>query len=93
MITIPTSELQRFFSSSSDIVDTRMLPIYAYVKLVCSKNGSQLIKHNGNRFIVFDVEADFKKEQTLMIEAKPLFGFVKFCRTKEIKITIETIKS
>jgi hypothetical protein len=63
------------------------LPIYGYVKLVCGKDRSYLVKHNGHRFIVFDIDAEFKKEQTFMIEAKPLFGFIKFSRASHVKIT------
>lgn len=87
MIILSTIEVQRFIAASSGINDTKMLPIYGYVKLICNKEQSCLVKHNGHKFIVFDIDADFKKEQTLMIETKPLFGFVKFSRTKEIKIT------
>lgn len=86
MITIPTESLKRFIDASSGVPDTKLLPIYAYVRLECKKNGSTITKHNGHRFVVYDVEAEFKKEQTLMIETKPLFAFTKFCRTDEIKI-------
>lgn len=92
MITISTKELNKFITKCADVPDTRLLPIYSYVKLECSKNGSRLIKHNGNRFLVFDVDAEFKNEQTLMIEAKPLFGFAKFSRAAEIKIIVDEKK-
>lgn len=87
MISIPTSEVKRFLAVSTDIPDTKILPVYGYVKLVCKRSGSFFVKHNGHRFMVVDIEAEFKKEQTLLIEAKPLFGFVKFSRTLEITIT------
>lgn len=87
MITIQTSQIKKFISASEGVSDSKMLPIYGYVKLVCRKDGSYLIKHNGHRFVVFDVDASFKEEQTIMIETKPLFGFVKFSRTENIMIS------
>lgn len=86
MILLPTAEIKKFISSSSVIADTRMLPVYGYIKLVCKKSGSHLIKHNGHKFLVYDIDAEFKKEQTLLIETKPFFGFVKYSRSPGIYI-------
>lgn len=89
MITIAVAEIKNFIEKSSAIPDSRILPIYSYVKLVCDKTRSYFVKHAGTRFVVFEVDADFKKNETLIIETKPLFGFAKFSRGQEIKISLE----
>lgn len=89
MVTIAVSEIKNFISKSSAIGESNRLPIYSYVKLVCKKDRSYFVKHSGSKFIVFDVDVDFKEEQTLMIETKPFFGFVKATKGKEIKITLD----
>lgn len=87
MITIAIKEIKRFMDKASHVMDTRMLPIYSYVKLVCTPERSYFEKHNGGRFVVVDVEVDTAKEETFIIETKALFGFVQFCRASEIKIS------
>lgn len=87
MISISTIDVNRFITASSFVPDTKMLPVYGYVKLVCKKDGSYLVKHNGHKFLVYQIDAEFKKEQTLLIETKPLFGFVKYSRTTQILLT------
>lgn len=87
MITISTADVNKFVSACSFVPDTKILPVYGYVKLVLKKTGSFFVKHNGHRFFIFHVDAEFKKEETLLIETKPLFGFVKFSRTSKIFIT------
>lgn len=89
MVTITVKEIRNFITKSSAIGDSNALPIYSYVKLVCKKDRSYFIKHSGSKFVVFDIDADFKTEQTLMIETKPFFGFVKATKGTEIKITLE----
>lgn len=89
MVTIQIKEIKNFIDKCSPIPDNRMLPVYSYIKLVCKKDRSYFVKHSGNRFVIFDVEAEFKKDITLMIETKPFFGFVKASRGTEIKISLE----
>lgn len=89
MITISVGEIKKFIDKCSPIPDSKMLPVYAYVKLVCGKDRSFFMKHAGTRFVICDVDVDFKKEQTVIIETKTLFGFAKFSRKDEIKITVE----
>jgi hypothetical protein len=87
MITIPVSEVKKFISAAKPIKDSKMLPIYAFVKLVCEGSKAVFYKINGNSFVVCHVEADFKKDETLLIEEKTLFGFTQFSGGKEIIIT------
>lgn len=90
MITIAVSELKRFFDRSKHIRDNKLLPIYSYVKLVCKKDKSVLIKSNGHSFVVCEIEVTFKKEQTVLIEEKTLSGLVAFTKSSEIKITFDS---
>lgn len=87
MITIPISEVRKFISAANPIKDTKMLPIYAYVKLVCDGNQGVFYKTNGSSFVVCHVKAEFDKNESLLIEEKALFGFVHNSAGKEIKIT------
>lgn len=89
MIAIAVKEIKNFIDKCSPIPDNRILPVYSYIKLVCKNNRSYFIKHAGNRFVVLDVEAEFKKDITLMIETKPFFGYVKASKGEEIKISLE----
>lgn len=87
MIKIPISDIKRFITAAKPIRDTKLLPIYAYVKLHCEGNEGIFYKSNGTSFVVFNVSADFKENQTILIEEKTLFGFVEHSSGKEIKIS------
>lgn len=89
MITIPISEVKKFISAAKPIKDTRMLPIYAYVKLECEGTQGVFYKANGTSFVICQINATFKKNQTLLIEEKTLFGFVHYSSGSEIEISIK----
>lgn len=72
MITIATSELKRFFDFAKPIKDSKLIPIYAYIKFECDGDTTTLTKTNGHSFIVCQVTAKFKKNITLLIDEKTL---------------------
>jgi DNA polymerase III sliding clamp (beta) subunit (PCNA family) len=86
MVTISTSELKRFIASAKHIRDTRVLPIYGYVKMSYSKTKTMLYKSNGHSFVTCEVDGDVKDTGVFIIEEKTLFGFIDYCSGKEIKI-------
>lgn len=88
MITISTKEIKRFKSAADLIPENHLLPVYSYIKLVVDKDRSYFVKHSGERFLVFDVDATCDKPQTLMIETKPFFGFIGCTKSDFISISL-----
>lgn len=89
MITINTNEIKKFISASKNIKDNRILPIYSYVKLVCSKKNATFYKSNGHSFLIFPIEAVFEKDITVLIEEKTLLGFINATSAKDITIEVK----
>jgi hypothetical protein len=87
MIKIPISEVKKFIGAAKPIKDTRLLPIYAYVKLSCDGDAGVFYKANGISFVVCDVNAEFKKSDSFLIEEKTLFGFVQYSSGKDLMIS------
>lgn len=89
MVKIATSELKKFFDYARPIKESRLLPIYQYVKLVCQGDSAILCKSNGHSFVVCQVKAEFKKNITLILEEKKLSGIAINDKKKEITISEE----
>lgn len=89
MIMIDDSEIKKFMSAAKDIKDTRLLPIYAYVKLVCEGDCATFYKNNGHSYVSCVVKADFKKNITILIEEKKLFGLVSYGSGQPISFKIK----
>jgi hypothetical protein len=89
MITISTSELKRFLYHAKNIRDNRILPILSYVKLECKGNSATLTKSNLNSFVVCEIKAEFKKDETILIDQQTLSACVNFGKGKEVKITLK----
>jgi hypothetical protein len=79
-------ELRRFINAARHIKDTRILPIYSYVKLELTKERAVFYKSNGHSFVVCPVKAEYKSPEVFIIEEKTLFGFVSFCSTESVTI-------
>lgn len=79
-------ELKRFINAARHIKDTKILPIYSYVKLELTKEGAVFYKSNGHSFVVCPVKAEYKTPEVLIIEEKTLFGFVSFCSAETVTI-------
>lgn len=94
MITIPITEINRFANYAMRLKTNNILPIYEYVKLECKDGVATFYKHNGHSFVVCEVSATFKKDQTVLIDEKTLFEFAHYCDsdTMTIKVTDKKIE-
>lgn len=88
MITISISELKRFLNNAANIKENRMLPILSYIKLECKGKSATLIKTSLHSFVIAEVEAEFKKDETILIEEQILAGAVNFSKGSELKISV-----
>lgn len=91
MITISVSELKKFMSHSKNIRANGILPILSYVKLECIGKNATLTKTNLHSFVVVDIEADFKNDETILIEEQTLNSCVNFSKGDSIKIEVKGI--
>lgn len=92
MITIKLSEIKKFMSAAKHIVDSKIIPIYSYIKLVCEGEATTLYKTNGTSFVSCDIKSEFKENQVILIEEKTLSGSVEGCSGDEIKIEVKNDK-
>lgn len=90
MVTLKTSDLRKFVSLSSHIKDTRILPIYGYIKIEVVGNTCTLYKTNGHSFIIFSAtEPVSTHNDVILIEETILYGFVSNCSATYIDISAE----
>lgn len=90
MVKISISEVRKFIGAAKPIKDTKILPIYAYIKLECEAGEGVFYKSNGSSFVVCHVEADMiAKKEAFIIEEKALFGLATFSSGKMISISKE----
>jgi len=92
MITIPIVELKKFLNNAKSIRDNKSssdrLPILLYVKLECKGDLATLTKTNLQSFVITEIDAEFKKDEIILIEEQTLSGCVNYSRGKEIKISV-----
>lgn len=84
MVIISLPEIKRFIAASKHVKDTRVLPIYAYVKLVFNEKGATFYKSNSHNFVICPVESETEESGTYIIEEATLSGFVNYARTEII---------
>lgn len=89
MVLISAKELNKFLHHSSKIKTSSLLAQLSYVKLECKEGKATLTKTNLSQFVVCDIEADFKKDITVLLDEKTLAAAVKDSATPEIKISIK----
>jgi hypothetical protein len=89
MITISTKELRRFVSLASHIKDTRLIPIYGYVKFAVKEGKCTIYKSNGHSFIVCPVNAECDQDEVILVEETVLYGYVNNTSREKIKISAD----
>lgn len=65
---IKTSELKRFLPHMKNIKGKSIIPILDFVKIECKDNRATLTKTNLSSFVIFEVEAEFKGDQSILVE-------------------------
>lgn len=73
MILIPTSEIKTFLKRSSKIDGTKsLIPVLSYIKLDCSGDTATISKTDMATWCIHQIEADFKPNETLLIDERIL---------------------
>lgn len=73
MILIPTSEVKTFLKRSGKINTSRViLPVLEYIKLDCCGDTATMSKTDLNTWCIHQIEAEFKPNQTLLIDERIL---------------------
>lgn len=88
MIVISITELKKFLSNSSNIRNNNIIPILSYIKLECKGKIATLIKTNLHSFIISQIDAEFKKDITILIDEQILASAVNFSKGKDLKISV-----
>lgn len=91
MIKIKTKELRRFISLASHIKDTKLLPMYGYVKIVVKDGACTIYKSNAFSYIIAPVEAECGADEVILVEEVVLFGYVGATSRDEISISAEGV--
>ncbi len=90
MITIATKELKTYFQRSKAVKPNNILPpIYEFSKLICDGDSCSIYKSNNNAFIIHQVEADFKKNITILIDDNTVSQFVANSSSAEITLSLD----
>ncbi|HYK57483.1 MAG TPA: hypothetical protein VEV15_13535 [Flavisolibacter sp.] len=76
MILIPTSEVKTFLKRSSKIKPSVLIPVLENIKLQCVGDSATMTKSNINAWCIHEIEADFKENQTLLLNEAFLSAFV-----------------
>lgn len=87
MILVKTSELKRFLPHSKNIRSRGILPILSFVKIECKDNRATITKTNLHSFVIFEIEAEFKQDETVLIEENVLEACANFSAGEYITIT------
>ena len=72
MISIDVKQLKKFLSAAKNIKNRNIMPLLDYVKLECKGSVATLTKTNLDAFVVFEIEAAFDKDETILIDEHTL---------------------
>lgn len=89
MITIKNSEFKKGLNKTNAISGKNILPVLDYIKLDFKNDRCTLTKTVFDSFIVADIEADFKKDGSLLLDIEKTSSFVNSSEGEETTISVK----
>lgn len=88
MISIDVKQLKKFLSAAKNIKNRNIMPLLDYVKLECKGAVATLTKTNLDAFVVFEIEAAFDKDETILIDEHTLNSSVSYANGNILNISV-----